>query len=247
MPADDFNRQICEVQRMHKFKASGFVRFNPVFQQVKIPAVLTSGLLLTATPALAHHAMGGKMPSNLFQGFLSGVAHPLIGPDHFAFIVAVGLLAAIKRQGILIPIAFILAAMLGTGAHLAKLSVPGIELFVSGSILLFGILLVMKQSPNTPLVAGLSAIAGLFHGYAYGEAIFGAEMTPLLSYLAGFTCIQIVVSLSAFWIGKTILLNRDTKQQSSANFRSAGLVICGVGLAFFASQVVAVLLPAPPV
>ncbi len=231
---------------MHKFRASGFIRFNKIFQQVKVPAVLTSGLLLAATPALAHHAMDGKMPSNLFEGFLSGVAHPLIGPDHFAFIVSVGLLAAIKRQGILIPIAFVLSAMLGAGIHLAKLSVPGIELFVSGSIVLFGILLVMKQSPNTPWVAGLSAIAGLFHGYAYGEAIFGAEMTPLLAYLAGFTCIQIVVSLSAFWIGKNILLNRDPQQQSSTNFRSAGLVICGVGLAFFASQVLDVLLPAAP-
>jgi urease accessory protein len=231
---------------MNNFKASGFIRFNKAVQKVKIPAVLTSALLLTATPALAHHAMDGKMPSNLFEGFLSGVAHPLIGPDHFAFIVSVGLLAALERQGILIPIAFVLSAMLGTGAHLTKLSVPGIELFVSGSILLFGILLVMKKSPNTPLVVGLSAIAGLFHGYAYGEAIFGAEMTPLLAYLAGFTVTQLVVALSVFWIGKNILLDRDTKQQSLANFRSAGLVICGVGLAFFASQVVAVLLPAPP-
>jgi urease accessory protein len=231
---------------MNNFKASGFIRFNKAVQKVKIPAVLTSALLLTATPALAHHAMDGKMPSNLFEGFLSGVAHPLIGPDHFAFIVSVGLLAALERQGILIPIAFVLSAMLGTGAHLTKLSVPGIELFVSGSILLFGILLVMKKSPNTPLVAGLSAIAGLFHGYAYGEAIFGAEMTSLLAYLAGFTVTQLVVALSVFWIGKNILLDRDTKQQSLANFRSAGLVICGVGLAFFASQVVAVLLPAPP-
>ncbi|NJM77352.1 MAG: HupE/UreJ family protein [Acaryochloridaceae cyanobacterium RU_4_10] len=231
---------------MSKFKASGCVRFNKAFQQARIPAIPIGALLLTATPAFAHHAMGGKMPSNFFQGFLSGVAHPLIGPDHFAFIVAVGLFAAVKRQGLLIPIAFVLSAMLGTGAHLAKVNIPGIELFVSGSILLFGILLAMKNSPTTPLVAGLSAIAGLFHGYAYGEAIFGAEMTPFLAYLAGFTCIQLVVSLSAFWIGKTVVLNRDTKQQSAAKFRSAGLVISGVGLAFFVSQVVAVLLPASP-
>lgn len=231
---------------MHQFKTARFIRFTQAFPQVKISAVLVSILLLTATPAFAHHAMDGKLPSNFFQGFLSGVAHPLIGPDHFAFIVAVGLVAAIERQGFLIPIAFVLSAMLGTGAHLAKLSVPGIELFVSGSILLFGILLVVKKSPNTPLVAGLSAIAGLFHGYAYGEAIFGAERTPFLAYLAGFTCIQLVVSLSAFWIGKTIILNQDTKQQSTAKFRSAGLVISGVGLAFFVSQVLDVLLPATP-
>jgi urease accessory protein len=247
MPADRvYLLSICEVQRMSKFKAFGFIGVNQAFQKAGIPAVLTSSLLLAATPAFAHHAMDGKMPSNFFQGFLSGVAHPLIGPDHFAFIVAVGLLAAVKRQGVLIPLAFVFSAMLGTGVHLAKFSVPGIELFVSGSILLFGILLAMKNSPNTPLAAGLSAIAGLFHGYAYGEAIFGAEMTPLLAYLAGFTCIQLVVSLSAFWIGKTIILNQDNKQQSFAKFRSAGLVISGVGLAFFASQVVAVLLPVPP-
>lgn len=199
---------------------------------------ITVALMLIASPAFAHHAMGGKMPSNFFEGFFAGVAHPIIGLDHFAFIVAVGLLAATKRQGILIPIAFVLSAMFGTGLHLATINVPGVELFVSGSILLFGLLLV-KDRLNTTIVAGLSAIAGLFHGYAYGESIFGAEMTPLFAYLAGFTAIQLVVSLSAFWIGNTIVVRRSDTNQ----FRSAGLVICGIGLAFFVSQVVSVLLP----
>ena len=65
-------------------------------------------LLVVASPASAHHPMGGKMPSTFFEGFLSGLAHPLIGVDHLAFIVAVGLFAAIKPQGILIPIFFVL-------------------------------------------------------------------------------------------------------------------------------------------
>lgn len=201
-------------------------------------------LLLTATPAFAHHPMD-KTPSNFFEGFISGVAHPLIGLNHFAFIVAVGLLAAVKRQGILIPISFVLAAMLGTGTHLASINLPGVELFVSGSVLLFGVLLVMKDSPNTVVVAGLSAVAGLFHGYAYGESIFGAEMTPLLAYLIGFTAVQLGVSLLAFRIGKATILRRKAEQESPEKLRSAGLVICGVGLAFFASQVVAVIFPAP--
>ena len=42
------------------------------------------------------------------------------------------------------------------------------------------------------LTAGLVAFAGIFHGYAYAESIFGAEPTPLYAYLAGFAIIQFV-------------------------------------------------------
>jgi len=231
---------------MNKFNVFRSNRSTTVFQQAGLLFVSMLALLSVATPALAHHAMGGKMPANFFEGFMSGIAHPLIGPDHFAFIVAVGLLAVTRRQGILIPVAFVLSAMLGTGLHLAKLNVPGVELFVSGSILLFGILLVMKDRLNTVTITGLSAVAGLFHGYAYGESIFGAEMTPLLAYLAGFTVIQLVVSCAAFWIGRVTVLGRASENQPTTDkLRSAGLVICGVGLAFFVSQVVGIIFPVP--
>lgn len=175
---------------MHQRQFSS-IYFGRKFSQKKLLPIMTGAfLLLVASPAMAHHAIGGRTPSNFFEGFLTGLAHPLIGPDHFAFIVAVGLLAAIKRQGILIPIAFILSAMLGTGLHVLGFSLPGAELLVSGSILLLGILLVMKGSPNTSMIIALAAISGIFHGYAYGESIFGAKVTPLLAYLMGFTTIQ---------------------------------------------------------
>jgi urease accessory protein len=225
-------------------QSSQFIRLAKKVQPAVFLMVAMVAWLSISTPAMAHHAMGGKLPTNLVQGFLSGIAHPLIGPDHFAFIVAAGLLAVTRKQGILIPIAFVLTAMVGTGLHLANLNLPGVELFVSGSIVLFGVLLALKNSLNTAVVTGLSAVAGMFHGYAYGEAIFGAEMTPLLSYLVGFTAIQLVVSLTAFWIGKTVVLARETAEPvQSFQLRSAGLVICGVGLAFFVSQVLEVLLP----
>jgi urease accessory protein len=230
---------------MNKLKASRCDRSSQTWQRSGLFTgsifLLVSALFLTARPAMAHHAMGGNMPSNFFEGFLSGIAHPLIGPDHLAFIVAVGLLAVSKKQGILIPIAFVISAMIGTGLHLAQLSVPGVELFVSGSVLLFGILLAKKGGLNTLAIATLSGIAGLFHGYAYGEAIFGAEATPKIAYLLGFTVIQLVVSLSAFWFGKT-MLKRETADQS---LRSVGLIICGVGLAFFATQVIGIAFPLP--
>jgi urease accessory protein len=197
--------------------------------------------VLVATPVLAHHPMGGATPSNLFQGLMSGLAHPMIEPSHFVAIVAIGLLAAFKRQGAMIPAAFILAAMAGTGLHLAKVAIPGLEFLVSASILMLGGFLAMKNSPNTMVVAALAAIAGIFHGYAYGEAIVGAEATPLLAYLAGFTAIQSMISFGAFWLGQKVLANREF------GARSAGFLISGMGLAFFASQVMAVAFPLPKV
>jgi len=201
------------------------------------PAWITSlGLVLLASPAMAHHAMEGKTPSTFETGFLSGLAHPVIGPDHFAFVVALGLLAALKSQGFGIPIAFLVSAMLGTALHVTGAEIPGVELLVSGSILVFGILLVLKNSPPTPAIVGLASLAGIFHGYAYGESIFGAETTPLLAYLLGFTVIQVAIAASAFGISRR-LLQTSKKLQLPSNFRSAGFVLCGVGAAFLAAQI----------
>ncbi|HEY9701753.1 MAG TPA: HupE/UreJ family protein [Allocoleopsis sp.] len=224
-----------------------FSRLNPIIRRFWPAQILVSIiamlLLVTTTPVMAHHVMDGKMPSNFFEGFMSGVGHPIIGFDHLTFIVSVGLFAAIKSQGIFIPISFILSAMVGTGLHLAQLSMPGVELFVSGSILLFGILLVLKEQPNTLIITGLTAIAGLFHGYAYGESIFGAEMTPLLAYLLGFSFIQLMIILGVFWLTKNLV----SRQFTSGNniLQSSGFVICGIGGTFVFSQIVNLLLPLP--
>jgi urease accessory protein len=208
-----------------------------------LPLTSVSLVLLMSAPALAHHPMGGKTPANFVEGFLSGLAHPVIEFDHFAFIVAVGLLAATKRQGILIAIAFVLSAMVGTGLHLTGFSLPGAELLISGSILLFGILLVLKDSPNTFLITVLAALAGVCHGYAYGEAIFGASMTPLLAYLLGFTAIQMAIATSVMILSQPLARHQDGSQMPS-KMRSAGFVLCGIGTAFFSSKLINTILPA---
>lgn len=226
---------------MARFQISR-IRFRQARQTSILVVLVSASLLVVSAPAIAHHMTDGKLPENFFAGFISGLGHPIIGFDHFAFIVAVGLLAAIKRQGILLPITFIVAAVMGAGLHVIGLTLPGVELFVSGSILLFGLLLVLKDNPNVGVIMGLSALAGLFHGYAYGESIFGAEMSSLIGYLAGFTVIQLVVAISALGISKTIL-KRKSEQPTSTSLRSAGLVICGVGLAFLSSQIVRAIFP----
>lgn len=199
-------------------------------QSCSILVLGLASLLMVSPPALAHHPLGERLPANAFEGFLSGIAHPMIGVDHFVFVIAAGLVGALASRGIIIPIAFIMASLGGTGLHLLSFDAPAPEAVISASVVAFGIVLALGLRSNLILVSTLGVIAGLFHGYAYGEAIVGAEMTPLLAYLLGFFSIQLVISLAAWKIGKLQLAHNAS--QGLLNLRFVGFAIAGVGTAF---------------
>ena len=197
-------------------------------------AVLLSGLM--AAPAMAHHPFGGEAPQTIVQGLVSGVGHPVLGLDHLAFVVAIGLLAAVVRRGFTVPLSFLLAALVGTGLHLNGLNLPAPELVISASVLVFGILATMGRRLSLPVVVMLAAIAGVFHGYAYGEAVVGAEPTPLVAYLIGFSFIQGAIALVAYLLSKRAVSKNQTAGFISV--RNAGFVICGAGAAFLGNLLV---------
>jgi urease accessory protein len=191
---------------------------------------------IAAFPAVAHHPTGGNIPSTLLEGFLSGLAHPIIGLDHFAFVIAVGLLASLKpEKGVSIPVAFILATLAGAGAHCLGLDLPFPEIFISASVLAAGGVLAANANPKPKSAIALSTLAGIFHGYAYGEAIVGAPMTPLIAYLAGFATIQLVIALSAFKLGESAL--KSVSQKTSLSLRFAGFALCGAGAVFLSTAI----------
>ena len=203
----------------------------PLNQTLAFGRVAGLALLTVATPALAHHPFGGQTPANAIEGFLSGLGHPVIGLDHLAFVITAGLLAAGLGRGLMMPVVFVLASLVGTGLHLMALNLPAPEFFISGSVLLFGVLLALKHQPSHGVVTGLAAFAGLFHGYAYGEAIIGADMGALVAYLLGFAAIQTGIALAAYWAAKRL----GAKGEAGAlNLRFAGFTLAGVGAAFLA-------------
>ena len=187
-----------------------------------------AGLFLAAEPALAHHVMGGRMPATFGEGFLSGLGHPVIGLDHFAAVVAVGCLAAAHRIGALLALGFVAAMMLGVAAHLGGTTVPGAELLVALTVIGLGVAVV--RTPPLPAAAAVALFvaAGLVHGYALGESIYGAERSPLAAYLLGLAIIQSAVALAAMSLA----------QRASLAVRLAGAAIAGVGLTFLVQQVV---------
>jgi len=198
-------------------------------------ATLIVGVLAWSLPAAAHHPFGEETPASFVQGFLSGLGHPVIGVDHLAFTIATGLLAALASRGLSIPIAFAIGGLVGTGIHLANVDLPAVELAVSASVLLIGVAIAAKERPGALALAAVAAAAGVFHGYAYGEAIVGAELMPMVSYLLGFTAIQLAIALAAFAIGK-VVMGRNVEQPTLA-LRFVGFAVCGAGMAFLSSAV----------
>jgi len=195
--------------------------------------VLASGLY--AQPALAHHPLGGRLPANAFEGLLSGLAHPILGPDHFLFILAIGLLALRVSVGLWLPVVFVLGSLAGAAFHLSSGSLPLVEIGITGSLALVGFFLARRAEPKSLWMLGLGAIAGLFHGYAFGEAIFGADMVPLWSYLLGLTLVQLGVATTVYVAAKAV-----TAQLTSnplAMLRYAGFTFFGAGLAFLSGVV----------
>lgn len=171
---------------------------------------LAALLALVPGPALAHHAMGGDTPTTLWQGLASGLAHPLIGADHLAFVLGLGLVSALAGLGQLVPVAAMAAMAAGVLVHVAGLAVPGAEALIALSVVLVGLAILAPRGAwtGTPgrriaaLLTVLAVAAAVLHGYAHGESIVGAEPAPLAAYLAGLAGIQALLSLGVYALAR---------------------------------------------
>ncbi|MDJ0597058.1 MAG: HupE/UreJ family protein [Pleurocapsa sp. MO_226.B13] len=212
---------------------------NSYLGKLSLIAAIIALELLISPPAFAHHPLDGRLPANFFEGIMSGFGHPVIGLDHLAFIVASGLIALGITSGILIPVAFVIAMGIGAGIHLAAIDLPLPEIIIAASVLVFGVLLVLKgkqrQNSNyTFIVSLLAALAGLFHGFAYGEGIFGAEPTPLIAYLIGFILIQLAIALGTYILASQAIKTIPAKYLT----RFVGGAIAAIGIVFLSSAIV---------
>jgi urease accessory protein len=182
--------------------------------------------VFVAAPAAAHHVMGGRTPATFFEGLLSGLGHPIIGPEHLAFLIAVGLIVGAAGLSLKLPALYVIAMAVGVALHVSGMSVPASEMAIALSVLVAGGLILLKGPLPWFAWGLLFAAAGLFHGYAFGESIAGAERTPLGAYLLGLVLIQTTLIL-----GITVLVRRLDVRVGNKETRIAGLAIVALGVA----------------
>jgi urease accessory protein len=201
--------------------------FKSMFRSFSTLSILIAAM----TAASAHHPTGGSVPATAMHGLLSGIGHPIIGLDHAVFILAAGALAALAKRGFSIVAAFIASSLLGTILLWNGFSLTSAEMIVAFSLMSSGFLLFRKEWISLSLIVPLFIIAGLAHGMALGEAVIGAEATPIGFYLLGVCCAVLMVAALAYratgW-----LVDRDNSLSRYAMpaFASLLLIMGGVGL-----------------
>ena len=194
-----------------------------------LPRVALVGAAIAAAgPAFAHHAMDGETPTTLAQGFLSGLAHPVIGPDHLAFVVGIGILSAFMRRGWTLPAIFLLAGAFGTALHLGGIGVPGAELLVALSVLLAGLAIWLHGRTPLAIAAALCGFGGMVHGYVQAESIVGAEPSPLGAYLAGLALVQLGIALGVREATRRLVQIRPVMATRLTMAASAAVALVGI-------------------
>jgi urease accessory protein len=71
--------------------------------------------------------MGGTAPLTFIDGLLSGLGHPVIGPDHLAFLLAIGVAIGAGGLNLALSLVFVIATCVGLAFHVNTIDVPGVR------------------------------------------------------------------------------------------------------------------------
>ena len=204
---------------------------SSIKRAILISAAIPPLIALSISPAQAHHpfAMGDSSQLNAFQGLLSGIGHPLLGPDHLLFMVALLFVGLSKPKEWIIPLVSL--GLVGSGLSQVFAIPPTLETFgealVSLSLVIEGCV-ALNLLPTWILLPCIT-----LHGYLLGAAITGAEPTPLFAYFLGLAIAQGLFLLLVCSISKPFV-NRIGGSWKNI---LAG-VWMGIGLAFAWSVVI---------
>ena len=138
-------------------------------------------LFATLSSAFAHHPLGGEVPTTMLHGLLSGIGHPIIGFDHLAFVIAVGLIAAFQSNRLVMPLGFVAGTVAGTMLTLAGVTLP-LAIAITGSVVAAGAFAMRGEIAGLMPATPLAAVAGLF---------MVGPMARLLSVLRQRLCLPI--------------------------------------------------------
>jgi urease accessory protein len=169
--------------------------------------------------------MGGAVPSTAWQGLLSGFGHPIIGIDHFAFVLGVGLMSRLAGRIAVLPLLFVAGTVFGCFAHVVGYDVPWVEPALALTVAAAAAVVGTRAKAPIGLLAPLFVMAGALHGYAYGESIVGAQPGPLAAYIIGFGAIQFGLAVASGAALRATVARDYLSETSAARVAGAGLAV----------------------
>jgi urease accessory protein len=145
-------------------------------------------------------------------------------------------MAHLMGRALLLAISFVAATLAGCALHVLGYTLPAPELAIALTVAAAAVLVAARLRPPAGALAALLASAGLFHGYAYGESIVGAEAAPLAAYMVGFGIIQSGVAVASA-LALRAAIGRDYMSEAGAMQLAGGAIaiVAAIALANAAS------------
>ena len=159
--------------------------------------------------------------------FLQNLLHPFTGLDHLLVMLAVGLWATRQcslKTATLLPLVFVAAIPAGQWLLPVTALQPVVEVFVTASVLVFGVILLLDTPMRLTIVLPLIAATGALHGLAHVAETGSVSAMPVIAMMTG--------SALLHGLGITLgLWSRSAGLTYLYRTTGAGLVIAGTGLA----------------
>lgn len=181
---------------------------------------LSATLILLPAAAMAHTRIGAHGAP-----FMSGLAHPTLGPDHLLTMVAVGLFAAMTggRAVWAYPASFVTAMIAGGLLGFGGMALPIVEPAILASVVVLGLAIAFALRPPLPVACATIAAFGLAHGYAHG--LEGPDLGGL-RYALGF----VLATSALHGFGLALGFGTAAVRQQGIS-RALGGLTCAAGLA----------------
>jgi urease accessory protein len=195
------------------------------FAAALLPAALAI-LALLPEAAHAHHLMHllHLKPTPL-TGLLSGLAHPVLGPDHLLFLLALSLVGLRHRTSWML--ALLATGLGGSCLGLVLPGLPAAEALVSFSLVVVALILLAGWDRRLlfPAIA--------LHGYVLSGAVLGWNAAPIATYLIG-----LLISQGALLLVALGALRHTAGACSTTTRRTLAAVLFGLGAAWTWSALV---------
>ena len=155
-------------------------------------------LLLLLAPLTASAHEGSSLP---YGSFLAGLAHPVLGLDHFLAMVSVGILSAqIGGRAIwTVPSTFVTVMAVGGLLGWLNVGLTSTETGIAFSVLILGIAIAADRKLPVLVAMGAVAIFAVFHGYAHGAEM--PNVAKPVRYALGFMTGTAILHITGLLIG----------------------------------------------
>jgi len=202
------------------------VRRGPAIAAACVLPVGVALLALFPESAQAHHLMHllHLKPTPL-TGLLSGLAHPVLGPDHLLFLLALSLVGLRHRS--LWMLGLLATGLAGSCLGLVLPGLPAADALVSFSLVVVALILLAGWDRRLLL----PAIA--LHGYVLSGTVLGWNAAPITTYLIG-----LLISQGALLLLALGALRHSAATCSTSTTRTLAAVLFGLGSAWTWSALV---------